>query len=148
MKIHTLKHIGLMAGLLLTLVLTTLPARAQLGSPDLNAMISLGDDFGWGAAFGWATNTNPCPGPDPNWNGVTCNLGRVSKLDLTCGAVKLNPPFGHPFYGLTSLREFSQRSCYANGIQATDFSGACGGSDHFVETVEIPDLRDFITCRN
>ncbi len=86
-----------MAGLLLTLVLTTLPARAQLGSPDLNAMNSLRDDFGWGAAFGW-TNGNPCPTFGANWNGVTCSVGRVSKLDLTCGAVKLNAPFGRNIY--------------------------------------------------
>lgn len=129
MKTTTLKHCGLLASLLLTIVLTTLPARAQLGPPDLNVLTDLRDNFGWGAVFGW-TNGNPCPPlpDDPNWNGVSCQSGRVSKLDMTCGAVKLNaPPFPHLIY-MSQLKELSLRSCFTGGIQATQFSANSGGA--------------------
>ena len=105
--------------------------RAQLGSPDLNVMNSLRDSFGWGAAFGW-TQTNPCPPFGSNWNGVTCLFGRVSKLDLTCGAVKLSPPVGLPpfpnFIFMSALTELSVRSCYTGGVQATDISVFCNNA--------------------
>lgn len=127
MKLRTLPHFGLMASLLFILFFTSLPARAQLGPPELSVMNILRDNFGWGAAFGW-TNGNPCPSLGNNWNGVTCQDRqdrRVDKLDLTCGAVKLNLPTARNIYALTLMREYTLRSCYAGGIQATEFSGTC-----------------------
>ncbi len=113
-------------------------------------MTSLRDNFGWGAAFGW-TNANPCPALGNNWNGVICELTRVSKLDLTCGAVKLNAPFGHPIHSLSSMKEFTLRSCYASGIQATEFSILCPplmpGDVNFCQSVGYKGFTNLVNLR-
>jgi len=101
--------------------LWTVRAQEDLGPPDLPAMQTLRDNYGWGAAFGWG-NTNPCPQVGANWSGASCSLGRVDKIVADCGAIKLTTAFPAELGILTGMRDFNLRHCYtdsANPVAAT-----------------------------
>jgi surface protein len=105
--------------------------NAPLDDPDLGAMIGLRDDCGWGTAFAWPTNSNPCPNTtvDINWNGVTCQSingqYRTTIIIAGCGVNKLNGTASPAPYlsALTALRSLDIRSCYtAQPRAASEFS--------------------------
>ncbi len=123
MKLNTLKHCGIIISLLLTIVLTSLPARADLGEPDVSTMFTLRNTYGWALAFGWSTS-NPCPTVGINWGGVTCQNGRVVAIAVSCGANKLTTPFPTAeINSLTGLNTFRFQSCYISpGRPAAEFS--------------------------
>ena len=88
----------------------TAHAQTDLGPPDLAVMQSLRDDYRWGAAFGWG-NSNPCPSVGGNWNGVTCNNGRVVQIVAICSNVLLSQPIPTILPQLTGLTSLDLRSC-------------------------------------
>ncbi len=90
-----------------------LPALAQLGGPDLQIMETLRDDYGWDAALGWGSG-NPCPVAAPDWPGVICNNGRVSEIQVSCGANKLTTDFPAELNQLTELITLQIRDCWTD----------------------------------
>ncbi|WP_282774654.1 hypothetical protein, partial [Phaeodactylibacter xiamenensis] len=90
-----------------------LPALAQLGGPDLAIMNTLRDDYGWDVALGWGSG-NPCPVAAPDWPGVICNNGRVSEIQVSCGANKLTTDFPAELNQLTELITLQIRGCWTD----------------------------------
>ncbi len=90
-----------------------LPALAQLGGPDLQIMETLRDDYGWDVALGWGSG-NPCPVAAPDWPGVICNNGRVSEIQVSCGANKLTTDFPAELNQLTELITLQIRGCWTD----------------------------------
>lgn len=88
-------------------------ARAQqnLGPPDLDTMLQLQNDYGWGSVFGWPAGTNPCPRVGANWAGVACSNGRIDSIVADCGPLKLNQPLPPILAQLTAMRDFNLRGC-------------------------------------
>src|SRR5579884_2091585 len=90
-------------------------AQAQLGDPDLTTLQTLRDQYGWGAAFGWASNTNPCPLTGANWTGVTCESGRVVIIVAICQTQQLNQPIPPVLAQLTAITSLDIRNCGLTG---------------------------------
>jgi hypothetical protein len=109
------RHLLVAALLALAIFATATNAHAQLGDPDLTTMITLQETYGFGAAFGWPTGTNPCPFVGADWNGVVCDQGRVVDLDLICGATLLNEPIPPVLGNLTGLSILDLRNCGLTG---------------------------------
>ena len=116
------RHLLVAALLALAIFATATNAHAQLGDPDLTTMITLQETYGFGAAFGWPTDTNPCPAVGVNWTGVTCIQGRVNLLNLVCGATLLNAPIPPILGNLTALTSLDLRNCGVTGPIPDTFS--------------------------
>ena len=80
---------------------------------DLAIMNTLRDDYGWDVALGWGSG-NPCPAAAAEWPGVICNNGRVSEIQVSCGANKLTTDFPVELNQLTELITLQIRGCWTD----------------------------------
>jgi hypothetical protein len=76
-------------------------------------MNTLRDDYGWDVALGWGSG-NPCPVAAADWPGVICNNGRVSEIQVSCGANKLTTDFPAELNQLTELTVLQITGCWTD----------------------------------
>jgi hypothetical protein len=121
-------------------------------------MNTLRDTYGFGAAFGWPTDTNPCPIGNMTWAGVICDQGQVVVLNLVCGATLLNEPIPPILGNLTALTSLDLRNCGLTGpipdainnlvqltrlrLMGNSLSGPIPGFLATFPTLGVPDLTN------